>query len=160
MGGFRWVRQGRASFDRHAAFTRARGLAGVVERARRASSFWSEPEAGPWAPVLASDPAFAESFVREDLDRYLEILVCSRNHLFGDAMPSGATGEQLLAMNVPAFIMAGDDSLHPYSSAQALRELMPQGKLAPLMPRQQNAATIERWIHESTAARSAPAAAA
>lgn len=160
VGGFRWLKQGRAGFDRHAAFTREHGLPGVVERARRARSFWSEPEAGPWASMLASDAAFAESFVRQDIDRYFEILALTRNSLFNHATPSGVTGEQLLAINVPAFIMPGDDPLHAYSSAHALRELMPHGKLATLMPAQQNAAKIEHWIYESTAVRDAPAAAA
>jgi pimeloyl-ACP methyl ester carboxylesterase len=160
VGGFRWLKQGRAGFDRHAAFTREHGLPGVVERARSARSFWSEPEAGPWASVLATDAAFAESFVRQDYDRYLEILARTRNELFNFATPSGATGEQLLAIDVPAFIMPGNDALHPYSSAHALRELMPHAKLATLMPAQQNAAKIEHWVCDSTTACDAPAAAA
>jgi hypothetical protein len=103
---------------------------------------------------------FAESFVRQDLGRYLEIVAHSRDNLFRDTMPSGATGEQLMAMNVPVFIMPGDDVLHSASCAYALRELMPQAKLAALMPPQQNAATIEHWVYESTALRGAPAIAA
>jgi len=42
--------------------------------------------------------------------------------------------------------------LHTTSSAHVLRELMPHAKLSRLMPRQQNAASIERWIYESAAA--------
>lgn len=160
VGGFRWLNEGCSNFDRHIAFAREHGLSGVAERAKQSRLFWSEPEAGPWASVLASDTAFAESFVRQDLDRYLEVLAQSRDNLFNDTMPPGATGEQLMAMNVPAFIMPGDDVLHLTSCAYALRELMPQAKLSPLMPPQQNAATIEHWIYESTAVRGAPALAA
>ena len=160
VGGYRWLAKGRLSFDRHLEFAREHGLTGVAERARQSSLFWSEPEAGPWASVLASDPAFADSFVRLDMDHYLEIVAHSRDSLFTDAMPSGATSEQLIEMNVPAFIMPGDDALHTASCAHALRELMPRARLASLMPAQQNAATIERWIYESTADRGAPAIAA
>jgi len=160
VGGFRWLNRGRSNFDRHEAFAREHGLGGVAERARRSGPFWNEPEAGPWASVLASDAAFAESYVRQDFDRYLEILGASRDGLFHDTLPSGATAEQLLAMNVPAFVMPGDDALHSLSTAHALRELMPQATLAPFVARQQNAAVIEHWIHESTAVRGAPAAAA
>jgi len=36
---------------------------------------------------------------------------CWRPALEQAGLPSGATGERLLAMNVPAFIMPGDDAL-------------------------------------------------
>lgn len=160
VGGFRWLARGRSNFNRHIAFARERGLAGVAERARQSGLFWSDPEAGPWASVLGLDEAFAESFVRQDLGRYLEIVEESRDNLFGDVMPSGVTGEQLMAMNVPAFIMPGDDALHSTSCAHALRELIPHAKLSPLMPPQQNAAIIEHWIYENTAVRGVPAIAA
>jgi len=159
-GGFRWLNRGRSNFDRHIAFAREHGLASVAERARLSRMFWGDPEAGPWASVLATDDAFAESFVGQDLDQYLEIVAQSRDNLFLDAMPSGATCGQLTSMNVPVFIMPGDDALHATSSAHALRELIPQAKLSPLMPPQQNAATIEQWIYDSTAIRGAPAIAA
>jgi pimeloyl-ACP methyl ester carboxylesterase len=150
VGGFHWLNRGRANFDRHIAFTREHGLEGVVEHARRSRMFWSEPDAGPWSSIIASDPAFAESFVRQDLNHYLQIVAQSRDNLFSDTLPAGATCEQLVAMNVPAFIMPGNDSLHTTSCAQLLRELMPQAKLSPLKLSQQNAATIGQWISEST----------
>lgn len=150
VGGFRWLERSRENFDRHIAFAREHGLAGVVERARRLEFFWSHPEAGPWSSVIASDPAFAESYVRQDLDRYLQIVAQSRDNLFNDAMPSGATGTQLMGMQVPAFIMAGDDASHARSCAQILHELIPQATLSSFGARQQNAACLERWIYSST----------
>jgi len=150
VGGFHWLNRGRANFDRHIAFAREHGLEGVVKLARRSSMFWSDPDAGPWSSILASDPAFAESFVRQDLDHYLEIVAQSRDSLFSDTLPSGATCEQLVAMNVPAFIMPGNDALHTASCAQVLRELMPQATLSSLKLSQQNATTIGQWVCEST----------
>jgi hypothetical protein len=155
VGGFHWLYRGRANCDRHIAFARQHGLAAVAERARQSASFWSNPESGPWSSVIASDSGFAESFVRQDLDHYLHIVAQCRDNLFSDTLPSGATGEQLTAINVPAFIMPGDDALHTTSCAQVLRELMPQAKLSTLKLPQQNASTIGQWIRESAAVRDA-----
>jgi len=150
VGGFHWLNRGRANFDRHIAFAREHGLEGVAEIARRSRMFWSDPEAGPWSSILASDRAFAESFVRQDLNHYLQIVAQSRDSLFSDTLPPGATGEQLVAMNVPAFIMPGNDALHTTSCAEVLRELMPQAKLSSLQLAQQNATTIGQWVCDST----------
>jgi len=150
VGGYHWLNRGRANFARHLAFAREHGLEGVAELARRSGMFWSDPDAGPWSSLLASDRAFAESFVRQDLDQYLKIVAQSRDSLFSDTLPAGATCEQLVAMNVPAFIMPGNDALHTASCAQVLRELMPQAKLSSLKLSQQNATTIEQWVREST----------
>lgn len=150
VGGYNWLSRGRANFDRHIAFARERGLADVVEQARRSGMFWSDPDAGPWSSILASDQTFAEFFVRQDLNEYLHIVEQSRDNLFSDTLPPGATCEQLVAMNVPAFIMPGNDALHTTSCAQVLRELMPQAKLSPLKLSQQNAATIGQWVSDST----------
>jgi pimeloyl-ACP methyl ester carboxylesterase len=150
VGGYHWLNRGRANFDRHIAFVRAHGLKGVAELARRSKVFWSDPDAGPWSSSIASDDAFAESFVRQDLDQYLSIVEQSRDNLFSDTLPAGATCEQLVAMRVPAFIMPGNDVLHTASCAHTLRELMPQAALSPLKPSQQNAVSIANWIYESS----------
>lgn len=155
VGGFHWLNRGRANCDRHIAFAREHGLEGVAERARQSGFFWSDPESGPWSSVIASDSGFAESFVRQDPDHYLQVVAQCRDNLFSDTLPSGATGEQLTAINVPAFIMPGDDALHTTSCAQVLRELMPQAKLSSLKLSQQNATTIAQWVCESAAVRDA-----
>jgi pimeloyl-ACP methyl ester carboxylesterase len=155
VGGFHWLNRGRANCDRHIAFAREHGLEGVAERARQSGFFWSDPESGPWSSVIASDSGFAESFVRQDPDHYLQVVAQCRDNLFGDTLPSGATGEQLTAINVPAFIMPGDDALHTTSCAQVLRELLPQAKLSSLKLSQQNATTIAQWVCESASVRDA-----
>jgi pimeloyl-ACP methyl ester carboxylesterase len=152
VGGFRWLNRGRANFDRHIAFVHEHGLSGVADLARQSDMFWANPEAGPWSSVIASDDSFSQTYVRQDLDRYLEIVAQSRDNLFSDAMPSGVTSSQLITMHMPAFVMPGDDALHATSAAHVLRELMPHAKLSRLMPRQQTAASIEHWVYESVAA--------
>lgn len=152
VGGFHWLSRGRANFDRHIAFVREHGLKGVADLARRSRMFWSDPDAGPWSSIIASDDAFAEAFVRQDLEDYLQIVEQSRDNLFSDTLPAGASCDQLVTMEVPSFIMPGNDALHTASCAHTLRELMPQATLSPLKPSQQNAATIAHWIFESTGA--------
>lgn len=151
VGGSRWLNRGRANFGRHITFVREHGLLRVAELAGESSMFWGNPEAGPWSSVIASDASFAQSFVRQDPDRYLEVVVQSRDNLFNDITPSGATSSQLMTIQIPTFVMPGDDALHTTSSAHMLRELMPHAKLSRLTLRQQNAASIEHWIYESVA---------
>lgn len=150
VGGYRWMKKGHANFDRHIAFARERGLAAVAERARQSKVFWNDPEAGPWSAVIAHDTAFAESFARQNVDRYLHIVAQGRDNLFNDTMPSGASAEQLLAMNVPAYIMPGDDASHSTSCAHALRELLPRATMSRLMPPEQSAVAVGQWVMSST----------
>jgi len=151
VGGFRWRAKGHLNFNKHIAFARANGLAAVAARAKKAAGFWADPESGPWATVLAQDEAFATKYVKQDLEQYLAVVAYSRDTVFDDTMPSGATGEQLMAIKLPSFIMSGDDASHATSAAHALRELIPGSVLSPLMPPQQNAATVTAWIRESVA---------
>jgi pimeloyl-ACP methyl ester carboxylesterase len=152
VGGFRWRAKGHLNFNKHIAFARENGLAAVAARAHNATGFWADPEAGPWATVLRDDAAFAAKYVKQEREQYLGIVAYSRDTLFDDTMPSGATGEQLMAIKLPSFIMSGDDASHSTSSAHALRELIPGSVLSPLMPPQQNAATVTAWIRDSVAA--------
>lgn len=152
VGGFRWRARGQGFFSRHIDFARANGLAAVVERARKATGFWADPESGPWSAPLRHDEAFAKAYVKHDPDQYLAIVAQGRDTLFDDTLASGATGEQMMAIKLPTFIMAGDDASHSTSSAHQLRELIPGAALSPLMPPQQNADTVQRWILDSVAA--------
>ena len=151
VGGYRWCAKSRSFFDRHIAFARANGLQAVAERAKKATGFWADPESGPWAAVFSHDAAFAANYVKQDLEQYLAICAHSRDTLFNDTMPSGATAEQMLAIKVPTFVMTGDDPSHATSAAHAVRELVPGSVLSPLMPPQQNAASVTAWIRESVA---------
>lgn len=152
VGGYRWMMKARSNFDKHLAYLKAHGFAGVAARAKQSGLFWNDPEAGPWSAPIKFDAAFADRYLQQDVEAYRALVAQSRDNLFSDTMPSGATGEELLAMDLPAFIMPGDDASHSCSSAHALRELMPNARLSPLMPPAQNAATVAAWIRESKAA--------
>jgi pimeloyl-ACP methyl ester carboxylesterase len=125
VGGFRWKATGRDRFERHYRFANTDGLPGVVERARTGKSFWTDPEAGPWASVIACDQSFAEDFVRQDLNRYLGLIVVSGRGLFDRDTATGAQPEEIMGISVPALIVPGDDASHATSAAHYLRELLP-----------------------------------
>jgi pimeloyl-ACP methyl ester carboxylesterase len=147
VGGYRWMLKGRGFFDRHIAFAREHGLAAAAKRACATTNFWHDPEAGPWAAPICSDSAFAQAYVGQDLTTYLEIVGASRDAMFSDTMPSGATGEELMAITTPALVLPGADASHATSAAWAIAELMPAAEFWNVLPPHQRApAVLERIL--------------
>jgi pimeloyl-ACP methyl ester carboxylesterase len=142
VGGYLWMLKGRGFYDRHIEFVRANGLAAAAARGPSGKNFWLDPEAGPWAAQNAVDPAFTAEYVKLDVAKYLEICAQSRDALYGDTMPSGVTGEQLMTIKTPALILPGADASHSTSSAWAMKELMPNAELWDVLPPHQNGANV------------------
>jgi pimeloyl-ACP methyl ester carboxylesterase len=138
VGGYRWRMKGRGFFQRHLDFVRANGLQAVAARAPRGGNFWLDPEIGPWGSPAAVYPEFAAKLSKYNVSEYLEIAERSRDTLFNDTMPSGASGEELMGITIPSYIMPGSDSSHAYSASCALKELMPKAEMWDLLPPQQN----------------------
>ncbi len=134
VGGYLWMRKGHEFFERHTRFVREHGLGAVVARAPRGENFWMDPEIGPWGSPAAVYPEFAAQLAREDVERYLGICAKSRDAIFNDTMPSGASGAELMAMRIPALIMSGADTRHTVSASWTLKELMPQAELWDVLP--------------------------
>lgn len=142
VGGYLWMRKGHEFFERHMKFVRAKGLSAVVERAAQGENFWKDPEIGPWGSPAAVYPEFAAQLVRQDPDRYLDICAKSRDAIFNDTMPSGASGAELMGMQIPALIMSGADTRHTVSASWALKELMPQAQLWDVLPPRQTGQNV------------------
>jgi pimeloyl-ACP methyl ester carboxylesterase len=138
VGGYRWMMKGHEFFRRHIEFVRANGFEAVVKRAPQGRSFWDDPEIGPWGPPTLVDPDFAARFAEQDLGRYIGICEWSRDALFNDTMPSGASGAELKEIRIPAFIQSGNDASHAHSASWALKELMPKAELWDVLPPHQN----------------------
>jgi pimeloyl-ACP methyl ester carboxylesterase len=134
VGGYLWMKKGHEFFRRHMDFVRSNGLGAVVQRAPKGENFWVDPEIGPWGSPAAVYPEFARELANQDVDRYLGVCARSRDAIFNDTMPSGASGEELMRIEVPALIMSGADSRHTRSASWALKELMPQSELWELLP--------------------------
>ena len=137
VGGFRWKATGLDRFGRHYNFAKANGLPGIVERARIGKSFWMDPEAGPWASVIARDKSFADGLIRQDLDRYLAVVAVSGRNLFDRDTATGAEPEEVIGIGVPALIVPGDDASHATSAAHYLRELLPNATFWNVLPPEQ-----------------------
>jgi pimeloyl-ACP methyl ester carboxylesterase len=146
VGGYLWMRKGHEFFQRHMEFVREKGLPAVVTRAPKGENFWMDPEIGPWGSPAAVYPEFAAQLAREDVDRYLDICAKSRDAIFNDTMPSGASGAELMAMQIPALIMSGADTRHTVSAASALKELMPQVQLWDVFPPNQTGQNVLQQI--------------
>ena len=159
VGGYLWMKKGHDFFARHMDFVRANGLAAVVARAPRGENFWLDPEIGPWGSPAAVYPEFAAELLKQDVDRYLDVCARSRDAIFNDTMPSGASGDELTKIRIPALIMSGADSRHTRSASWALKELMPQSELWDVMPPHQTGQnTLEqvlRFASRETAVKAA-----
>jgi pimeloyl-ACP methyl ester carboxylesterase len=109
-------------FNPHRQYAQDNSLAAVVEHARVKGSFPQDPEAGPWAAVIAHDACFAEQFVQQDLDCYLALLSVSCQSLFDRDTIPGAEPEELLALKLPTLILPGHTDFHTTSCARYLEE--------------------------------------
>jgi hypothetical protein len=91
-------------------------------------SFGEDPRVGPWASVIRRDASFAESYARQNVDRYkLVVTAMGRTLLDRDTAP-GAEPEDLLRLDVPAFVVPGRDRSHATSAARYLEECLPRAE--------------------------------
>lgn len=146
VGGYLWMQKGRGFYNRHIEFVRKNGLAAAAARGPIGKNFWLDPEAGPWASQNASDPAFTAAYVKHDVSQYLALCEQSRDALYGDTMPSGATGEELRNIKTPALILPGADASHATSAAWAMKELMPNAEFWNVLPSHQNGGNVRAAI--------------
>ncbi len=148
VGGFRWKFNSQARFMRHYDFAKQNGLEGVVERSRDKKNFWLDPEAGPWAGMIARDKSFADKFASQDLDQYLALIITSGRTLFDRDTATGAEAEEVMGIKAPSLIIPGDDQSHATSGAHYLRELLPNNEFWPFMPPQQTTRTVVERVLE------------
>jgi pimeloyl-ACP methyl ester carboxylesterase len=143
VGGYHWMAKMRGLFDAHIDFVIDSGLEAVVEHAKKEGrNFQDDGKAGPWGTVIAHDAAFAARYVKQDIERYLEIVADSRDAMFPDTFVNGARPEELMAITTPAFCWAGDDPAHATSAGHQVRELMPHLRLWDLHPSKHTGANM------------------
>jgi pimeloyl-ACP methyl ester carboxylesterase len=124
-GGPRYRMTQHARFAEHRAFAEAEGLGAVVELARSGeATFSQDPRVGPWASVLRTDPAFAAEYAERDPAGYGALVDDMARTLFDRDTVPGAEPEQLLALDLPALVVPGQDSSHATSAARYLQECL------------------------------------
>ena len=148
VGGYRWKVGAQERFMRHYNYAKQNGLSGVIARAQEKKNFWQDPEAGPWAGLIARDKSFAEKFLSQNLERYLGIIITSGRSLFDRDTATGAEPEEVMGIEAPALIIPGDDPSHATSGAHYLRELLPQAVFWEVMPPAQKTVNVCQRILE------------
>ena len=125
-GGPKYRRKQHARFAAHLAYVAEHGLTGVAALAcATEAGFSDDGRVGPWVSVLRSDPEFAARYLELDKARYETIVAGMSTLLFDRDTVPGAEPEDLLALDIPALIVPGQDASHAPSAARYLQECLP-----------------------------------
>jgi pimeloyl-ACP methyl ester carboxylesterase len=125
VGGAKYRIRCHGRFAEHLAFVHQHGLEGVVELAtREGKTFGQDARVGPWASVIRRDPAFGESYVRQDVNKYTLLVTSMGRTLFDRDTAPGAEPEDLLRLDLPALVVPGRDESHATSAARYLEECL------------------------------------
>jgi pimeloyl-ACP methyl ester carboxylesterase len=142
VGGAKYRIKGQGRFSEHAAFVRERGLPAVVDLVRReGKAFGAEPRGGPWASVIQRDASFANLYARLDRDAYLRTAATMAGALLDRDTAPGAEPEELMKVDIPAWIVPGKDDSHATSAARYLEECLPRAEYWDAPPEAQTAET-------------------
>jgi len=129
VGGAKYRINGRKRFADHLAYVDQYGLEKVVSLVlAEGKTFNADPRGGPWAAVIRNDRAFAESYVRQDVQKYKSIVVGMSQTLFDRDTSPGAEPEDLFKVEIPALIVPGRDPSHATSAARYLEECLPKAE--------------------------------
>lgn len=126
VGGAKYRIAGHQRFAEHLAFVHRNGLEAVVDLAmKEGKAFGADPRGGPWVSVLGHDAAFAERYVRQDVEQYKLIVAGMGRTLIDRDTAPGAEPEDLLRLNIPTIVIPGADASHATSAARYLGECIP-----------------------------------
>ena len=129
VGGAKYRIKSRQRFADHLAYVEQRGMAGAADlAAKEGKPFGADPRGGPWASVIRRDPAFAASYAKLKPDLYKNIVGDMGRALFDRDTAPGAEPEDLLRLDIPAFIVPGHDESHATSAARYLEECLPKSE--------------------------------
>jgi pimeloyl-ACP methyl ester carboxylesterase len=128
-GGVKYRLKQHARFTRHLAHVEEHGLEGVVSLVQSSDKgFTADPRVGPWNSVLRTDADFAARYAALDPARYAVTLSGLVRTMYDRDTVSGAEPEDLLALDVPALVVPGQDESHAPSAARYLQECLPRSE--------------------------------
>ena len=126
-GGVRYRLKQHARFTQHLAHVEQHGLEQVVSLVQESEKgFTADPRVGPWNSVLRTDPDFAAAYAALDPARYAVTVSGLARTMYDRDTVSGAEPEDLLALDVPALVVPGQDESHAPSAARYLQECLPR----------------------------------
>jgi pimeloyl-ACP methyl ester carboxylesterase len=129
VGGAKYRLSSHQRFAEHLGFAQQNGLQAVADLvAKDGKPFGADPRGGPWASVLKHDRAFAENYVKQDMERYKLTVAGMARTLFDRDTAPGAEPEDLLKLDIPALIVPGHDNFHATSAARYLEECLPKSE--------------------------------
>jgi pimeloyl-ACP methyl ester carboxylesterase len=138
VGGAKYRIRAHQRFSDHLAFVERHGLAEVIAVAmKEGKAFNADPRGGPWASVIRRDAEFAAAYVKLDPEQYKAIVRKMRDGLFDRDTSPGAEPEELLALDIPAYIVPGHDESHATSAARYLEECLPRSQYWDAPPEEQ-----------------------
>jgi pimeloyl-ACP methyl ester carboxylesterase len=142
VGGARYRIRAHQRFSEHLAFVERHGLAEVIKVVMKdGKAFNADPRGGPWASVIRRDSTFAAAYVKLDPEKYKAIVRNMRDSLFDRDTSPGAEPEELLALELPAYIVPGRDESHATSAARYLEECLPKSQYWDALPDEQTEKT-------------------
>jgi pimeloyl-ACP methyl ester carboxylesterase len=146
-GGVKYRMKQHARFTAHLAFAEAYGLDGVVALAKGSDAgFTKDPRVGPWAGTIRGDAGFAARYAAADPARYQVMVAATARLLFDRDTVPGPEPEDLLALDVPALIVPGQDDSHAPSAARYLQECLPRAEFWDAPVAEQTAATAPERV--------------
>src|SRR5260221_4164358 len=129
VGGAKYRISGHQRFAEHLAFVHQHGLAAVAELvAKDGKPFGSDPRGGPWASVLRHDRAFADSYVKLNVDHYKLVAAGMVRTLLDRDTAPGAEPEDLLRLTIPTLVVPGRDASHATSAERYLEGCIPRAE--------------------------------
>jgi pimeloyl-ACP methyl ester carboxylesterase len=146
VGGAKYRLSSHQRFAEHLAYVHQHGLEAVVALvAREGKAFGADPRGGPWASVIKRDPAFAESYAKQNVDKYKLIVAGMGRTLVDRDTAPGAEPEDLMRLDIPALVVPGRDASHATSAARYLEECLPRAEYWDI--------TADQQTEENTSAR-------
>jgi len=129
VGGAKYRIAAHQRFAEHLAFVQQHGLAAVIAHvAKEGKPFNADARGGPWASVIRHDKAFADAYARQDVERYKLVVAGMARALFDRDTAPGAEPEDLMRLDIPAFIIPGRDASHATSAARYVEECLPRAE--------------------------------
>ena len=149
VGGAKYRISTHKRFADHLAYVEQRGLAGVVSLVmQEGKAFNAEPRGGPWASVIKSDRAFANTYSKLDTGKYTQLVADMCRTLFDRDTSPGAEPEDMLRCEIPALVIPGRDASHATSAARYLEECLPKAEYWDILPDGQTEETAPARVLE------------
>jgi pimeloyl-ACP methyl ester carboxylesterase len=148
-GGPRYRMRQQARFAQHLSFVAGNGPAGVVALAEESTEgFSQDPRLGPWASVIRTDQDFARGYALLERDRYQVTVGGMARTLFDRDTVPGPEPEDLMALDLPALIIPGQDESHATSAARYLQECLPISRYLDVPVSEQSEQTVPPLLLE------------